>query len=81
MLHFKNVHYYLHARQKLMIFLLNERNHISITMSICNLIKYLDNYSDISGSLWQLKRDEAPDDNVDLTVDNNGIFKKGRKCR
>ena len=43
-------------------------------MSICNLIKYVDNYSDISGSLWQLKRDEIPDGNVDLTVDNNGIF-------
>ena len=74
MLHLKNKHYYLHARQKLMIFLLNAENHISITMSICNLIKYVDNYSDISGSLWQLKKDEIPDGNVDFAVDNNGIF-------
>ena len=28
-----------------------------------NLIKYSDNYSDTSGSLWQFKRDDAPVDN------------------
>ena len=38
-----------------------------------NVIEYSDNYSDTSRSLWQFKRDEVPDGNVDLTV-NNVIF-------
>ena len=33
-----------------------------------NLIEYSDNYSDTSGSLWQIKRDEVPDNNADLTI-------------
>ena len=37
-----------------------------------NLIEYSDNYPDISGSLWQFKRNEIEED-VDLTVDNNHI--------
>ena len=40
-----------------------------------NLIKYSDNNSDTSGSLWQFKRDEVTADNVDLTVDNSQSFK------
>ena len=40
-----------------------------------NLIKYSDNNSDTSGSLWQFKRDEVTADNVDLTVDNPQSFK------
>ena len=32
------------------------------------------NYSDTSGSLWQFKRDEAPVDHADLTVNNDGVF-------
>ena len=32
-----------------------------------NLIEYSDNYSDISGNLWQFKRDEQP-------IDNSGAF-------
>ena len=37
-----------------------------------NLIEYCDNHSDISGSLWQFKRDEVEGD-VDLTVNDNHI--------
>ena len=33
-------------------------NFINITMPMYNLIEYTDNYSDTSGSLWNLKRDE-----------------------
>ena len=36
------------------------------------MIEYSDNYSDTSGSLWQLKRNEIEED-VDLTVDDNHI--------
>ena len=39
---------------------------------MCNLIEYIGNYSDTSGSLWQFKRDEIRG-NVDLTVDDNHI--------
>ena len=30
-------------------------NFINITMPMCNLIEYSDNYSDTSGSLWDFK--------------------------
>ena len=39
-----------------------------------NLIEYSDNYSDTSGSLWQFKRKEVPD-NAELSVDNLQSFK------
>ena len=39
-------------------------------MPMHNLIKYSDNYSDTSGSLWQFKRDEIIN-NADVTNDNN----------
>ena len=44
-------------------------------MPMYNLIKYSDNYSDTSGSLWQFKRDEVPAANVDLTINNSQSFK------
>ena len=44
-------------------------------MSMYNLIECSYNYSDTSGSLWQFRRDEVPDDNVDLTVDNSQSFR------
>ena len=40
-----------------------------------NLIEYGDNYSDISGSLWQFKRGEVPTNNADLSIDNSKSFK------
>ena len=40
-----------------------------------NLIEYSVDYSDTSGSLWQFKKDEVPDNNVDLTVHNSQSFK------
>ena len=41
-------------------------------MRMYNLLECSDNYSDISGSLWQFKRDEI-EENVDLTVNANHI--------
>ena len=35
----------------------------NIAMPMYNLIDYSDNYSDTSGSLWQFKRDEQPEEN------------------
>ena len=53
----------------------DEANHIYITMSMYNLIEYSNNYSYMSGSLWQIKRDEVPAGNIDLTIDNFQSFK------
>ena len=39
-------------------------------MLMYNLIEYSDNYSDISGNLWNFKRDEIIN-NADVTNDNN----------
>ena len=44
-------------------------------MPMYNLTEYSDNYSDTSGSLWQFKRDEVPNNKVDSTVDNSQSFK------
>ena len=39
-------------------------------MPMCNLIEYSDNYSDISESLWDFKRNEIVN-NADVTNDDN----------
>ena len=44
-------------------------------MSMYNLTKYSDNYSDTSGSLWQFKTDDVLADNADLSVDNSKSYK------
>ena len=44
-------------------------------MPMYNLIEYSNNYSDTSGSLWQFKRDEAPADNADFSINNSQSFK------
>ena len=50
----------------------DETEHVNIAMPLYNLIEYSDNYSNISGSLWQFKRDEIEGD-VDITVDAQHI--------
>ena len=52
----------------------DDAQHINIAMPMYNLIEYSDNYSDTSGSLWQLKRNEIEENN-NLTVDNSSSFK------
>ena len=71
MLHLKIMHQFLHVQQKF----IDESNHIYIAMPMYNLIEYSDNYSDISGCLWQFKRDKVPADTADLTADNSQSFK------
>ena len=57
----------------------DDAENIDIVMPMYNLIEYIDNYSDTSGTLWQFKRDESPvtaawnPDNV--SVDNSSSFK------
>ena len=45
-------------------------NFINITMQMYSLIKYNDNYSDTSGSLWGFKRDEIIN-NANVSNDDN----------
>ena len=54
---------------------IDEANHIYIAMSMHNLVEYSDSYSDTSGSSWQFKRDEVPNNNDDLTINNSQSFK------
>ena len=49
--------------------------NLDIVMPMYNLIEYSDNYQDSSATLYQYKRDEAPDNNVDLTANNSTSFK------
>ena len=51
--------------------LVDEADFINATMPMHNLIEYSDNYSDISRSLWNFKRDEIIN-NADVTNDDNG---------
>ena len=48
---------------------------IIFTLHMYNLIKYSDNYSDTSGSLWQFKGDEVPANDADLSADYSQSFK------
>ena len=56
---------------------INTAENLDIVMPMYNLIEYSDNYQDSSGTLYQYKRDEPPEDNAiaDLTVDNSSSFK------
>ena len=49
--------------------------NVDIVMPMYNLIEYSDNYQDSSATLYQYKRDEPPDKNVDLTANNSASFK------
>ena len=49
--------------------------NLDIVMPMYNLIEYSDNYQDSPAILYQYKRDEPPDNNVDLTANNSASFK------
>ena len=53
----------------------NTAENLDIVMPMYNLIEYSDNYQDSSATRYQYKRDEAPNNNVNLTVDNSTSFK------
>ena len=54
----------------------DKANYIYIAMPMYNLIEYGDNYLNTSGRLWQVKRDEVPANNVDLSINNPESFKQ-----
>ena len=49
--------------------------NLDIAMPMYNLVEYSDNYQDSSATLYQYKRDEPPNNNVNLTADNSTSFK------
>ena len=55
---FKNCAPFKKCRTKINEILVDDAQYINIAMSMYNLIKYSDNQSGTSGSLWQFKRDE-----------------------
>ena len=67
---FKNCAPFEKCRTEINETFVDEADFINITMPMYNLIKYSDNYSDSSGSLWDFKRDEIVD-NANMTNDDN----------
>ena len=51
---------------------------LDIVMAMCNLLEYSDNYQDSTGSLYQFKRDEPPDDNADVTNNTSSLVYKSK---
>ena len=72
---FKNCAPFCTCRTEINDVFIDEGNHIYIAMPMYNLIEYSNNYSDTSGSLWQFKRDEVPNNNADLAIDKFHSFK------
>ena len=54
--------------------IIDEAEHVNITMPMYSLMEYSDNYSDTSGSLWQFKRDEIIG-NINLSNKKFSYFK------
>ena len=54
---FKNCAPFEKCRREINENFIDEADFINITMPMYNLIEYSDNYSDTSGSLWQIRRD------------------------
>ena len=46
---------------------------LDIVMPMYNLLEYSDNYQDSTGSLYQFKRDEPPDDNADIANNTSSL--------
>ena len=67
------MHHFLHAKQ-INDVLIDEANNIHIAKPKYNLIECSNSYSDTSGCLWQFKRDEAPNNNANLTIYNSQSF-------
>ena len=51
---------------------------LDIVMPMYNLLEYSDNYQDSTGSLYQYKRDEPPDDHVDVANNISSLVYKSK---
>ena len=52
--------------------------NLDIVMPMYNLLEYSDNYQDSTGSLYQFKRDEPPDDNLDVANNTSSLVYKSK---
>ena len=51
---------------------------LDILMPMCNLLEYSDNHQESTGSLYQFKRDEPPDDNANVANDTTSLVYKSK---
>ena len=51
---------------------------LDIVMPMYNLLEYTDNYQDSTGSCYQFKRDEPPDDNEDVANSTSSLVYKSK---
>ena len=51
---------------------------LDIVMSMYNLLEYSDNYENSTGSLYQFKRDEPPDDNANVGNNTTSLVYKSK---
>ena len=51
---------------------------LDIVMPMYNLLEYSDNYQDSTGSLYQFKRDEPPDDNAGVANNTSSLVYKSK---
>ena len=51
---------------------------LDIVMPMYNLLEYSDNYQDSTGSLYQFKSDEPPDDNADVANNTSSLVYKSK---
>ena len=51
---------------------------LDIVMPVYNLLEYSDNYQDSTGSFYQFKRDEPPDDNADVANNTSSLVYKSK---
>ena len=52
---------------------------LDIVMPMYNLLKYSDNQQDSTGSLYQFKRDEPPDDNANVANNTSSLVYKSKR--
>ena len=51
---------------------------LDIVMPMYNLLEYSDNYQNLTGSLYQFKRDEPPDNNTDVGSKTTSLVHKSK---
>ena len=51
---------------------------LDIVMSMYNLLEYSDSYQDSTGSLYQFKRDEPPNDNANVANNAKSLVCKSK---
>ena len=57
---------------------IEKEEDLNIVMPTYNLLEYSDNYQDPTGSLYQFKRDEPPDDNANVANNTTSLVYKSK---